>query len=110
MKRFFGHSINPATALLLAACSATTNIPATAPAISGSGVFYADDGSSISATYYSDETVILQFQDATQQTLRAARSGSGTRYTLNSREWWEHQGKATYTVNGKTIFVGKLKQ
>ena len=110
MKKSFGRPIYLATALLLAACSTTPKLSAPTPAMTGSGVFYADDGSSISAMYYSNETVTLQFQDMTQQTLHIARSASGARYTLDGQEWWEHHGEATYTVNGKKIFVGKLKQ
>ena len=109
MKKRFGRSINLATALLLAACSTAPDLSAPAPAVTGSGLFFADDGSSISARYYSNGTVTLQFQDMTRQTLHAARSASGARYALGGQEWWEHHGEATYAVNGKVVFVGKLK-
>lgn len=38
-----------------------------------------------------------------------AISASGTRYVLGVEEWWEHQGEATLSRDGRVVFTGRLK-
>jgi membrane-bound inhibitor of C-type lysozyme len=40
--------------------------------------------------------------------LTQAISGSGARYVLGAEEWWEHQGEATLSRDGRVVFSGKL--
>jgi putative hemolysin len=44
--------------------------------------------------------------------LKQAVSGSGARYLSadNKVEFWEHQGEATVSIDGKQIFAGKILQ
>lgn len=63
----------------------------------------------IRADYRDNGTVTLTFADGTTRVLSQALSASGARYVSGSDEWWEHHGEATYSVNGKWMFLGKLK-
>jgi membrane-bound inhibitor of C-type lysozyme len=78
--------------------------------VSGQAYFLSDSGSAIQATYYSNGTVSLKLTDSTVLILPIVMSGSGTRYADDRYEWWEHQGEATYTVDGKVIFVGNIEK
>jgi hypothetical protein len=89
-------------------CASVRPIPPAA-AIVGSGVFVADSGQTIRADYRDDRTVTLTFMDGTTKVLSQAVSASGARYVSGSLEWWEHQGEATYSVDGKPMFRGKLR-
>lgn len=68
-----------------------------------------DSGQTIRADYRENGTVTLTFTDGTTKVLSRAVSASGARYVSGSDEWWEYQGEATYSVNGKQMFLGKLK-
>jgi hypothetical protein len=92
-----------------AASCASVTTPPPAASIVGSGVFVSDSGQTIRADYRDDGTVRLTFTDGTTKVLSQAVSGSGARYVSGPDEWWEHQGEATYSVNGKQMFLGKLK-
>lgn len=71
--------------------------------------FISEKGETITAVYYADESVQLQLPDQTKAELFLAVSGSGSRYTNDASEWWEHQGEATYEVDGKSHFHGKME-
>lgn len=72
--------------------------------------FVSENGQSVVATYKKNDTVSLRLADGSTKVLPRAVSGSGARYAADGIEWWEHQGEATYAVNDKTIFAGKLKE
>lgn len=78
--------------------------------IIGSGTFVDASGETIHAVYRQNKTVELTFSDGTKKTLSQAMSASGSRHVLGSNEWWEHQGEATYTVNDKPVFIGKIQR
>ena len=80
-----------------------------AASVVGSGVFVSDAGQTIRADYRNDGTVTLTFMDGSTKVLSQAVSASGARYVSGPSEWWEHQGEATYSVNEKQLFRGKLK-
>ena len=90
-----------------ASCASVTT-PKPAASVVGSGVFVSDSGHTIRADYRDNGTVTLTFADGTTQVLSQAVSGSGARYVSGSHEWWEHHGEATYSVNEKPLFRGKL--
>jgi membrane-bound inhibitor of C-type lysozyme len=92
-----------------ASCASVTT-PQAAASVVGSGSFVSDSGQTIRADYRDNGTVTLTFTDGTSRVLSQAVSASGARYVSGSYEWWEHQGEATYSVNGKQMFLGKLKQ
>jgi uncharacterized membrane protein len=96
---------------ILIGSSSCTSVTSPQPEASlvGSGVFVSDSGQTIRADYRDNSTVTLTFTDGTTKVLSQALSASGTRYVSGSYEWWEHQGEATYSVNEKQIFLGKLK-
>jgi membrane-bound inhibitor of C-type lysozyme len=83
--------------------------PQSAASVVGSGVFVSDSGETIRADYRDNGTVTLTFADGTTRVLSQALSASGARYVSGSDEWWEHHGEAAYSVNGKQMFLGKLK-
>lgn len=99
----------------VAAQDGTTQTPKVNPAAieSGRGAFVATNGQSITAIYFkpvrfgAPGSVTLVFDDKKRLQLEQARSGSGIRFTNNLAEWWEHQGEATYKVNGRETFRGK---
>lgn len=101
----------PACLLLLAA-TACSFAPAvtTQQALAGSGRFVAASGVAIDAVYFRDGTVALRLPDGTRKVLRQARSASGARYVQGTQEWWEHQGEATWSVDGKPVFVGEVQR
>lgn len=76
----------------------------------GTGVFVSDSGQTMRAVYRDDDTVTLTLPDGSTELLPIALSGSGARYAAGDREWWEHQGKATYSVDGNPVFHGKLQR
>ncbi len=75
--------------------------------------FLSEDGVVVTAVYSLPgraphrATVRLSLPDKTQVELHRATSGSGARYTNDAAEWWEHQGEATYVVDGTNVFRGK---
>lgn len=89
-------------------CASVTTLQPAASVV-GSGVFLSDSGQTIRADYRDNGTVTLTFTDGTTKVLSQAVSASGARYVSGSYEWWEHQGEATYSVNEKQMFRGKLK-
>ena len=91
-----------------ASCAAVTT-PQPAASVVGSGVFVSDSGQTIRADYRDNGTVTLTLTDGTTKVLSQAASASGARYVSGPYEWWEHQGEATYSVNEKQMFRGKLK-
>lgn len=52
---------------------------------------------------------MLTFPNNRIEILNPAVSASGARYVSGTNEWWEHQGEATYYVNDKQVFKGKLQ-
>jgi uncharacterized membrane protein len=96
---------------ILIGSSSCTSVTSPQPEASlvGSGVFVSDSGQTIRADYRDNSTVTLTFTDGTRKVFSQALSASGVRYVSGSYEWWEHQGEATYSVNEKQIFLGKLK-
>jgi len=76
----------------------------------GGGMFTSESGNSIRAEYLSDGNVTLFFSNGTTKTLHQAVAASGIRFTAGDAEWWEHQGRATYSVDGKQIFVGTTQK
>jgi hypothetical protein len=70
------------------------------------------NGTKVTAFYPMDSshrgTVRLVLPDKTHHELSPAMSGSGTRFTNGTMEWWEHQGQATWTVDGTNVFRGEL--
>lgn len=93
----------------LASCASTQPSSTSIPIV-GSGTFVSEDGKSIRADYFSNDTVTLTLPDGSTQILNQAVSASGSRYVSGQFEWWEHQGEATYSVNDKQAFSGKLKK
>ena len=81
-----------------------------AVAIVSQANFLSDNGNVILATYFTNNTVILKFSDSSTLALPIAISGSGSRYANENHEWWEHHGEATYSVDGKVVFIGNLQK
>ena len=77
-------------------------------AVVGQATYRSAQGATVRATYFANHTVRLGFDDGEVRVLPIAISGSGARYASACCEWWEHQGEATYAVNGKAVFVGKI--
>ena len=109
MKHF--RKLIPLLALSLGftACSSTQMGHSTASPIA-IATFVSDTGKQIRAEYRKDETVKLIFPGGKTELLPLAISGSGARYASDNAEWWEHQGEATYSINGKVVFSGKLQR
>lgn len=78
------------------------------PAVVGQATYRSAQGATVRATYYANNTVRLRFDDGEVRVLPIAISGSGARYASACCEWWEHQGEATYALDGKAVFVGKI--
>ena len=97
--------------LILASAASCASLTTSQPAASivGSGVFVSASGQTIRADYRDNGTVTLTFTDGTTRILSHAVSGSGARYVSGRDEWWEHQSEATYSINEKPMFRGKLK-
>ena len=97
---------------LVLGCS-RTNDGANAKTETGRGTFVSTNGEQITAIYYKvgntwdHATALLIFSDKRQAELYLARSGSGTRYTNETAEWWEWHGEATYDLRGTNVFHGK---
>lgn len=91
--------------LWLAACAPPA--PTGAPELIARVVYVAASGETVSAEYFSDERVQLQFADGRRRQLPLAVSASGARYALGDEEWWEHQGEARYFVRDQVMFVGR---
>jgi membrane-bound inhibitor of C-type lysozyme len=101
-------------AILQLACCSPANKVADLKSETGRGTFVSTNGRAVTAVYSNEgdtrdhATVLLLFPDKTQVQLNLAISASGTRYTNGTAEWWEHQGEATYDVEGTNIFRGKI--
>ena len=89
-------------------CTPLSTLSSKASVIS-SVVFISDSGQTIRAVYRDDDTVTLTFPDSRTEILSHAVSASGARYVSGTNEWWEHQGEATYSVNDKQVFTGRLQ-
>ena len=98
-----------ALALVAGGCSTTPKGRASI-AIAGQANYLSVNGTTIHATYYIDNTVNLKFSDNSSLILPIAVSGSGARYANDRYEWWEHQGEATYSIDGKAVFVGNIRK
>ena len=107
IKRFRCFLIIGLLALTAGGCSSPQEIDAV-PAVVGQATYRSDQGVTIDATYYANNTVRLKFSNGEIRVLPIAISGSGARYANDCCEWWEHQGEATYAVDGKAVFVGKI--
>jgi len=107
--KVFGDSLMALLILTGSTSCTSVTIPQPAASVVGSGVFVSESGQTIRADYRDNGTVTLTFTDGTTKVLSQAVSASGARYVSGSYEWWEHQGEATYSVNGRQMFVGKLK-
>lgn len=94
-------------ALILSAGLAACVSVSPGPRIVNSAVFVSEAGGAIRADYRDDDTVTLSFPDGGTRRLPAAVSASGARYAADGREWWEHQGEARYSVDERTVFVGR---
>ncbi|MBN8727398.1 MAG: MliC family protein [Xanthomonadales bacterium] len=97
------------TLVALASCAAPAP-QADGARVVGTGVFVSAAGETMRAVYRADDTVTLTLPDGSTELLPIAVSGSGARYAAGNREWWEHQGEATYSVDGKPVFSGKLQR
>jgi len=95
--------------LVTGGCSTTTKARASI-AIAGQASYLSVSGTTIHATYYTDKTVKLKFSDNNSLILPIAVSGSGARYANDRYQWWEHQGEATYSIDGKVVFVGNIQK
>lgn len=107
IKRFRCCVIIGLLALTADGCSSVQEIDAV-PAVVGQATYRSDQGVFIDATYYANNTVRLKFSNGEIRVLPIAISGSGARYAYDCCEWWEHQGEATYAIDGKAVFVGKI--
>jgi membrane-bound inhibitor of C-type lysozyme len=71
------------------------------------GIYVSDKGETLKATFDTrNNTVQVVLPTQQKIKLHGAMSASGARYTHGNREFWEHQGQATYSVGGKALFVG----
>ena len=95
--------------LVTGGCSTTTKARASI-AIAGQASYLSVCGTIIHATYYTNNTVNLKFPDNHSLILPIAVSGSGARYANDRYQWWEHQGEATYSIDGKVVFVGNIQK
>jgi hypothetical protein len=93
----------------LDSCAAPPTMPAGAQVV-GTGVFVSDSGQTMRAVYRDDDSVTLTLPDGSTELLPIAMSGSGARYAAGDREWWEHQGEATYSVGEKPVFHGRQQR
>jgi len=107
--KVFSDSLIALLILTGSASCASVTAPQAPASVVGSGAFVSDSGQTIRADYHDNGTVTLTFTDGTSRVLSQAVSASGARYVSGSDEWWEHQGEAMYSVNGKQMFLGKLK-
>jgi membrane-bound inhibitor of C-type lysozyme len=107
IKRFRCFLIIGLLALFAGGCSSPPKIEAVL-AVVGQATYRSDQGVTIDATYYANNTVRLKFSNGETRVLPIAISGSGARYANDCCEWWEHQGEATYAIDGKAVFVGKI--
>jgi len=74
------------------------------------GVFVSTTGEILRAAYNDNDTVTLTLPDGSTDVLPIAVSGSGARYAADNREWWEHQGEGTYSVDDQPVFRGTLER
>jgi membrane-bound inhibitor of C-type lysozyme len=95
--------------LVTGGCSTTTKGRASIT-LTGQASYLSVSGTTIHATYYTDNTVNLKFSDNSSLILPIAVTGSGARYANDRYEWWEHQGEATYFIDGKVVFVGNIQK
>ena len=98
-----------ALCLCAAACAPVEPVRP-AIAASATAVFVSDTGQQVRAEYRNNDTVRLTFSDGQTKILPIAMSGSGARYADGRAQWWEHQGEATYSVDGKTVFSGRARR
>ncbi|MXS85900.1 hypothetical protein ABO04_08270 [Nitrosomonas sp. HPC101] len=96
---------------LFATITSCTPLSTPNPKVSviSSVAFVSDSGQAIQAVYRDDDTVMLTFPDGRTEMLNLAVSASGARYVSGENEWWEHQGRASYSVKGELVFMGKLQ-
>lgn len=99
--------------LFLFFCTTISCTPLSTPnpkvSVISSVVFVSGSGQMVRAVYRDDDTVTLIFPDSKTEMLNLAVSASGARYVSGMNEWWEHQGEATYSVNDKQVFTGRLQ-
>lgn len=108
--------MNPARIALVPACIAALGLAGCAKPESetGRGTFVSATHETVTAIYRQEggtgnrASVRLVLPDKTEVKLYRAVSGSGTRYTNETAEWWEHQGAATYSVAGTNVFRGTV--
>ena len=96
-------------ALLLAAGCATQGPANDGVAVIHTATFVAADGRSVRAVYRDNDRVTLTLPGGAEVVLPIAISGSGARYADGNRQWWEHQGEATYSVDDRVVFRGRLQ-
>lgn len=98
--------------MLLTTIVSCTPLSTPKPTVSviSSVAFVSDSGRVVRAIYRDDDTVTLTFPDNRIEMLNLAVSASGARYVAGMNEWWEHQGEATYSVNDKRVFTGRLQR
>ena len=102
-----GHFLIATLAVSMAACGNIS--PSRIQEEIGSGTFESVDGQNIHAVYMKNDTVRLTFANGFTKVLTRAVSASGICYVSEGSEWWEHQGEATYSLDGKRMFIGKLR-
>jgi membrane-bound inhibitor of C-type lysozyme len=103
IKPFFDLFFALFTVIVIASC---TTLAATVSVIN-SATFVSNSDQQIQAVYRDNDTVTLTFPDSRIEILNLAVSASGARYISGKKEWWEHQGKATYSINDQVIFTGR---
>lgn len=97
------------SACLILIATLSMAMPASANEDYLAGVYLSESGEKMTASFNNQEhTVSLLLPNQKTVTLHLAISGSGARYTKGDSEFWEHHGQATYSENGKIIFVGKV--
>lgn len=102
------HYLALATTLFLSACSAY-NIKSDDYCLKEQikMTYLNEAGGQIIACFdLADELVVLRLPDGDQVILPQAVSASGARYASDNLEFWEHQGKGYYIVDGKVSFEG----
>lgn len=97
--------------LMLSACSTTTVYNAGCSGMQQvKAAYISDNGTQLIACFdLTKEQVTICFPDGSSATLAQAVSASGARYASDNLEFWEHQGKGYYYVDGKMVFEGVVK-
>lgn len=75
------------------------------------GIFVSKSGKMLRAEYDNgNDEVVIVLPDKSEVRLHRDVSASGSRYTGDGAEFWEHHGEATYRVDGEVLFVGERRK